>query len=334
MKEIEEAFRKGRYILDLKAHSLREIFHQVLNFLVSNEELSLQQREEVEEALLQREKEASTAIGHATALPHAYLAGLKEPVVVFVRLQRALNLGAPDGIPTRFFFVLLGPTDSAAEHLETLMNVARLTVDDEFRYQLGEAKSREELLRAFAQFQARTTPAPKDILKKGGVSEGLRFTGRFAGGLLADIGRRWPHYGADFRDGFHPKAVSSTLFLFFACIAPAITFGGVMAVSTGGQIGPVEMLAASAFCGVAYALFSGQPLIILGGTGPMLIFTVILYNLCRELQIPFLPAYAWVGIWIAVFLIVMAVTDSSALMRYFTRFIDEIFAALISLIFI
>jgi hypothetical protein len=86
-----------------------------------------------------------------------------------------------------------------------------------------------------------------------------------------------------------------------------------------------------------YALFSGQPLVILGGTGPLLIFTIILYQLCRDhlgLGALFLEVRVWVGLWTALFLIILAVTDASCLMRFFTRFTDEIFAALISLIFI
>jgi len=124
------------------------------------------------------------------------------------------------------------------------------------------------------------------------------------------------------------------LFLFFACLAPAVTFGGVMAVQTKGQIGAVEMIAASAFCGVVFALVSGQPLVILGGTGPLLVFTAILFRLCSDMGLPFLPSYGWVGLWSAGFLLILAVTDASCLMRYFTRFTDEIFSALISLIFI
>ena len=333
MQEIKKAFEQGRYILDLRARDLPEVFHQVLNFLVSHEEVALEKREEVEQALLDREAQGSSAIGHATALPHVYLPGLEKPLVVFVRLQRPINLSAPDGIPVQYFFVMLGPTDSAALHLETLMHLARMTSDDEFRYALSEAHSRDDLLKAFREFQIRSAPPPEET-EEHEVTEGLRYTGRFAGGLIADIRRRLPHYLADFKDGLHPKSVSATLFLFFACVAPAITFGGLMAEQTGGTIGPVEMLLATAICGVAYALFSGQPLIILGGTGPLLIFTVILYQLCGDLNIPFLATYAWVGIWTAGILIVMAVTDSSALMRFFTRFTDEIFAALISMIFI
>ena len=68
-----------------------------------------------------------------------------------------------------------------------------------------------------------------------------------------------------------------------------------MAVQTDGQIGAVEMIVASAFCGVVFALIAGQPLVILGGTGPLLVFTAILFGLCTDLSIPFcLRMVGWV----------------------------------------
>lgn len=68
--------------------------------------------------------------------------------------------------------------------------------------------------------------------------------------------------------------------------------------------------------------------------GPLLVFITTLYQLCQRMGIPFLPTYAWVSLWTAALVMVCAVTDASFLMRYFTRFTDEIFAALISMIFI
>lgn len=162
----------------------------------------------------------------------------------------------------------------------------------------------------------------------------LRWTGRFMGGLREDLARRWPHYLSDFRDGLHPKVVGATLFLFFACLANAIAFGALTGVLTHNQIGIVEMLAITSIGGIAFALFSGQPLTLLGGTGPVTIFTGLLYLSCTQYNISFLAAYAWVGIWSGLMLILCALTDASALMRYFNRFTDEIFAGLISIIFI
>lgn len=164
--------------------------------------------------------------------------------------------------------------------------------------------------------------------------EGLTWTGRFMGGFRDDIKRKLPFYFSDFTDGLHPKVLGSTLFLFFACLANAIAFGALTGLLTNNLIGIVEMLVITAIGGVFFALFSGQPLTLLGGTGPITIFTGLLYKLCQQYEISFLSAYAWVGIWSGAILVVCAFTDASFLMRYFTRFTDEIFAGLISIIFI
>jgi hypothetical protein len=153
-------------------------------------------------------------------------------------------------------------------------------------------------------------------------------------GVRGDLARRLRTYGSDWRDGIHAKVPAATGFLFFACIAPAIAFGGLMSVLTGGAIGVVEMIVATAACGVAYSVVAGQPLTILGGTGPLLVFTGILYEACKSFGIPFLPAYAWVGLWTGGFVILLGLTGASRFIGRLTRFTDETFAALISLIFI
>lgn len=162
----------------------------------------------------------------------------------------------------------------------------------------------------------------------------LARTGRLAGGVMADIQRRLPYYISDFRDALNSKVVASVSFLFFACLANAVAFGGLTGLMTGGQIGIVEMIVATAIGGVVFALFAGQPLTILGGTGPIVIFTGLLYTLCQSQGLPFLPVYAWVGVWSGVFMLILAITDASWLMRFFTRFTDEIFAGLVAVIFI
>lgn len=334
MKVLQKALLEGSFLLDIEAHDMRSILEQTLTYVVARGLLPEDKRDEVLEALMEREAQASTAIGNAAAIPHAYLDVFKEPVIMFVRLAHPINLGAPDNVPTRYVFVLLGPTSAIGRHLDALANIARLMVDDEFRYEARHARTQLDLLAALKHFIDRTTPKP--IPSQTAVPQSLEYTGRLFGGVMQDIRRRLPWYASDFTDGLHVKSVASTLFLFFACLAPAVTFGGIMAELTNGQIGAVEMIIASAVCGVIYAMFAGQPLIILGGTGPLLIFTWMLYVFCGKLGIGeyFLEVWAWVGIWSSILVLILAATDASSLVRYFTRFTDEIFAALISIIFI
>lgn len=331
MRQIKEAFDRGNAILDLAVSDISSAIRETAKRMVAEGHIPAEIEQQVVSALLARERDAPTAIGHSVAIPHAYVAGIEKQIVFFVRLTHPVNMGAPDGIPTQFLFFLLGPPDSAAQHLDTLANVARIMSDDEYRYEMGVARTPEDLSLALRHFIERTTPKR---LEPKAREDGLTRTGKLFGGLRLDIARRLPHYLSDFQDGLHPKTLGPTLFLFFACLAPAVTFGGVMAIQTQNQIGAVEMILASAICGVAFAIFGGQPLIILGGTGPLLVFTAILFRICQDQGIEFLPSYAWVGLWSALFLFLLSITDASWLMRYFTRFTDEIFSALISVIFI
>lgn len=43
----------------------------------------------------------------------------------------------------------------------------------------------------------------------------------------------------------------------------------------------MESLMSGAVCGIIYGFFSGQPLTIIGSTGPVLVFESILYDFCR-----------------------------------------------------
>ncbi|MGD9856603.1 MAG: PTS sugar transporter subunit IIA, partial [Planctomycetaceae bacterium] len=286
----------------------------------------------VYQELLKREQKLSTAIGHAVAVPHAYVEGVPEPSLILVRLARPVNMGAPDGIPTRYLFVLIGPPGQAGDHLDTLTQIARLMSDDGFRYDLGVARSAGDILQGVDAFQQRTQPV--ELRREAAVPAALQYSGRLGGGLLADLRRRRPHYVDDYVEGVHPKALTAILFMTFVCLAPAVTFGGLMFAASGESMGVTEMLVATAGCGIVFALLGGHPLIVLGGTGPLLVFTGTLYQLCADLHVPFLPTYAWVGLWTALLTVLLSVTDASCLIRYSTRFTHEIFAVLIALIFI
>ena len=47
---------------------------------------------------------------------------------------------------------------------------------------------------------------------------------------------------------------------------------------TDNYMGVTEMIVSTSLCGMLFSVFAGQPLIILGGTGPVLIFEEYLYK--------------------------------------------------------
>ena len=146
--------------------------------------------------------------------------------------------------------------------------------------------------------------------------DALVFTGKFAGGLRADLKRRAPWYVSDWVEALtqenRSQALASVIFLFFACLSPAVTFGMLFDEYTEGQLGVVEMILSSGISGVIYALFSGQPLCILGATGPELAYTAVFFTLCKSLELEFLPARVWQGLWTAAFTMILSLFDLCA----------------------
>lgn len=64
---------------------------------------------------------------------------------------------------------------------------------------------------------------------------GLARTGRLFGGLINDLKRKAPWYWSDFTDALSTQCIASWIFLYFACLSPIITFGGLLAEATGKQ---------------------------------------------------------------------------------------------------
>jgi hypothetical protein len=70
-----------------------------------------------------------------------------------------------------------------------------------------------------------------------------------------------------------------------------------------------------------------------GVTGPVLLFDDALYNFSLG-RVEFLPWRVWISVWNLLIALVVAFFQGSTLVRYFTKFTKDIFASLISLIFI
>ncbi|XP_053847218.1 anion exchange protein 4-like [Vidua macroura] len=164
--------------------------------------------------------------------------------------------------------------------------------------------------------------------------EELERTGRLFGGLLRDIQRKAPWYGSDFSDALHPQCLSAVLYIYLATVTNAITFGGMLGDATANMQGVLESFLGTAFAGFIFCLFSGQPLTILSSTGPVLVFERLLFSFSQDHSLDYLEFRLWIGLWVAFFGVVLVATEASHLVRYFTRFTEEGFCALISLIFI
>ncbi|XP_041108981.1 electrogenic sodium bicarbonate cotransporter 1-like isoform X1 [Polyodon spathula] len=166
------------------------------------------------------------------------------------------------------------------------------------------------------------------------VSEELKKTGRFCGGLVLDIRRKIPFFASDFYDALSIQSLSAILFIYLATVTNAITFGGLLGDATDNMQGVLESFLGTAVSGAVFCLFCGQPLIILSSTGPVLVFERLLFNFSKDNDFDYLEFRLWIGLWSAFFSLLLVATDASFLVQYFTRFTEEGFSSLISFIFI
>jgi len=153
-------------------------------------------------------------------------------------------------------------------------------------------------------------------------------------GIYRDVRRRLPWYLSDLIDGIHPKVIASIVFMFFTSIAPALSFGSLLSTKTNFELGVTEVLFATAVCGMGFAITAGQPMVIVGVTGPVVIFSTTVYDLSKRFNIPFVPWLCIIGFESAFMHILLAVFNATTLVKHVTRFTTEIFSALIAIIYV
>jgi mannitol/fructose-specific phosphotransferase system IIA component (Ntr-type) len=138
--------------LHLQSNTRDDVLRELVNLIPelqnrAPEQLSLWQ------ALADREKLHTTAVGEGLAFPHARNAMgnlIKRPVIVVGRHNEGVAWGAADNKSVQLLFMLVAP--SLTEHLHLLGQMSRI---------LRNAKVREELMRATAPEQV------IEILKNG-----------------------------------------------------------------------------------------------------------------------------------------------------------------------
>uniref|UniRef100_A0A8C6VRU4 Anion exchange protein n=1 Tax=Naja naja TaxID=35670 RepID=A0A8C6VRU4_NAJNA len=278
---------------------------------------------------------------------------LKQPIVAFIRLSPAVLLPGMTEVPlpTRFLFVLLGPVGKGQQYHEIGRSMATLMTDEVFHDVAYKAKDRSDLLAGIDEFLDQVTvlppgewdPSIRIEPPKSVPSQNKRKmpgTSKLYNGKLSDdemedhMGPELQRTGNDYKDALNLQCLASFLFLYCASMSPVITFGGLLGEATDGEISAIESLLGASITGVVYSLFAGQPLTILGSTGPVLVFEKILFKFCKDYKLSYLALRTCIGLWTTFMCLVLVATDASSLVCYITRFTEEAFASLICLIFI
>ncbi|XP_068613995.1 band 3 anion exchange protein-like [Brachionichthys hirsutus] len=291
---------------------------------------------------------------------------LKEPTVLESALETPMAV--------RFVFVMVGPSKADMNYHETGRAMAALMADKVFNQAASKAKSTRELTDAVADFTdcsvvippteiqneetltsiirfqkkllkgrlQSSSPPPCQESKPHQVSDSaapppddpLSRTGRPFGGMIRDMKKRYKHYKTDITDALNAQVLAAVIFIYFAALSPAITFGGLLAEKVDGMMGVSELLISTSIQGIIFCFVAAQPILVIGFSGPLLVFEEAFFAFCQTQGIEYIVGRVWVGVWLVVIVVVVVAFEGSFLVRFMSRFTQEIFSILISLIFI
>lgn len=108
-------------------------------------------RQEVLEAVLERERQFPTGIGFGVAVPHGKTPALSSLGVVAGTATEPVPYETLDGEPVRLFFLMAGPETAAGTHVKAISRIARLVRHEAVRSRLLAARDPDEFYRVLCE---------------------------------------------------------------------------------------------------------------------------------------------------------------------------------------
>jgi mannitol/fructose-specific phosphotransferase system IIA component (Ntr-type) len=95
--------------------------------------------------VLEREHLMGTAMEEGIAVPHARLAALRRPLIVFGRSPAGIEWNSPDGKPAQFIFLILTPEHQDEVQVQILSSIARTMGHEQTRKNILEARDADQI---------------------------------------------------------------------------------------------------------------------------------------------------------------------------------------------
>ena len=148
--KLGDLLKEGQIATAFQARDKWESITKLVDLLVAQNRLKPEHREAVYDALVAREKVASTGMEHGVAIPHASVDGIEDALAAL-----AISPGVPfqsaDGQPARLIILLVIPRKAVQKHIRTLAGIAKLLQYEEMRDALTNARSPREALQVIRE---------------------------------------------------------------------------------------------------------------------------------------------------------------------------------------
>ena len=143
--KFNELINENYIIPEFEGTTKKQVLEELVEALAANKgEID---KDELLNALLEREKLGSTGIGDGVAIPHGKLNGLDNIILLFGKSGQGVDFDAIDGKPVCLVFLLVAPADSAGLHLKALARLSRMLREKDFKNSLLMASDAATLLK-------------------------------------------------------------------------------------------------------------------------------------------------------------------------------------------
>ena len=141
-----ELFSEDTILDHLPAKTKDDAFAAMLDCLVAAAQVQKKDVASIKRKLKEREKLATTGIGHGVAVPHVRSPHITRLSVCLARSVEGLEFHAPDGQKVHTIFLILAPNEPTEEHLKLLRWISTIGRDSDFRRFVMAARNRAEIL--------------------------------------------------------------------------------------------------------------------------------------------------------------------------------------------
>ncbi len=140
---MNHCFETGTVVPDLRStdkfEALRELIRRAPVFS------GLKVRAAFEKAVIERERQQTTAFGHGVAVAHGRLKGVPRVLIALGMSRPGIPFDSPDGSPVHLLFVIASPPELSLDYLQALSTLVRCIREKPDRDSLIDAASAMEI---------------------------------------------------------------------------------------------------------------------------------------------------------------------------------------------
>lgn len=142
--KITDLLTKESIDLNVKASNKKDVIEKAVDLMEHNG--NIKDKAEYLKLVMKREEEGTTGVGEEIAIPHGKGEVIAKPGLAAMVIPDGVNFESLDGKPIKLLFLIAAPDNKENVHLEVLSRLSTLLMDEKFRKELINAKTKEEFL--------------------------------------------------------------------------------------------------------------------------------------------------------------------------------------------